>query len=95
LIFACRLGMILKDAILSIVIAVVAIIGAKGLGWVWYILGASVVRPMNAARPALKARRMSMTTSEPYGPSMSMLSPAHAARLGLPGFDGVVPLDAA
>ena len=40
LIFACRLGMaILKDAILSIVIAVVAMIGAKGLGWVWYILG--------------------------------------------------------
>jgi hypothetical protein len=30
---------ILKDAILSIVIAVVAIIGAKGLGWAWYILG--------------------------------------------------------
>jgi hypothetical protein len=30
---------ILKDAILSIVIAVVAIIGAKGLGWVWYIFG--------------------------------------------------------
>jgi len=29
----------LKDAILSIVIAVVAMIGAKGLGWVWYILG--------------------------------------------------------
>jgi hypothetical protein len=40
LIFACRLGMaILKDAILSIVIAIVAMIGAKGLGWVWYILG--------------------------------------------------------
>jgi len=37
LIFACRLGMILKDAILSIVIALVAIIGAKGLGWAWYI----------------------------------------------------------
>ena len=35
-----RFGMaILKDAILSIVIAVVAIIGAKGLGWAWYILG--------------------------------------------------------
>jgi hypothetical protein len=30
---------ILKDAILSIVIAVVAIIGAKALGWAWYILG--------------------------------------------------------
>ena len=26
-----------------------------------------------------------MTTSEPYGPSMSMLTCAHAARLGLPG----------
>src|SRR5215813_10175405 len=36
LIFACRIGMaILKDAIF----AVVAIIGAKGLGWAWYILG--------------------------------------------------------
>jgi len=30
---------ILKDAILSIVIAVVAMIGAKGLGWAWYIFG--------------------------------------------------------
>jgi hypothetical protein len=30
---------ILKDAILSVVIAVAAIIGAKALGWAWYILG--------------------------------------------------------
>jgi hypothetical protein len=37
---ATVLGMaILKDAILSIVLAVVAIIGAKALGWAWYILG--------------------------------------------------------
>ena len=42
---------ILKDAILSIVIAVVAIIGQSArMGLVH--LGASVVGPMNAARPA-------------------------------------------
>ena len=43
---------ILKDAILSIVIAVVAMIGAKGARMGLVHLGASVVRPMNAARPA-------------------------------------------
>jgi hypothetical protein len=30
---------ILKDALLSIVIAVVAIIDVEALGWAWYILG--------------------------------------------------------
>jgi hypothetical protein len=30
---------ILKDAILSIVVAVAAVIGAEALGWAWYILG--------------------------------------------------------
>ena len=85
---------ILKDAILSIVIAVVAMIGAKGsdgFGTSWGFCGSA----NECGSSSLKARMMSMTTSEPYGPSMSMLSPAHAARLGLPGFDGVVPLDAA
>ena len=36
---------ILKDAMLSIVIAVAAIIGAETLGWAWYILGLLWVGP--------------------------------------------------
>jgi hypothetical protein len=30
---------ILRDAILSVAVAVAAVVAAEGLGWAWYILG--------------------------------------------------------